>query len=75
MNSITFLTGWGLVIFGILALYNFIAIWHVWMHNFATATERIVWFLVCILIPVFGPTTYLVFGLRRTIKKTILETI
>lgn len=59
---------WQLALLFLPALLNLWGIWHAYHHDFPAPVERLLWMGLCVLVPVLGGLTYLVFGLSRSRK-------
>lgn len=68
--SLFALQWWQAALLFLPALPNMWGIWHAFSHDFPTPTERLIWMMVCVFVPVIGGLAYLLFGLRRAGVKT-----
>ena len=60
---------WAIPLLLLHILPNLWSIWHVYRSQFETPQERAIWLVGLIVLPVIGGLGYILFGLRRTIKK------
>ena len=60
------LSGWQLILLALPILPNLWCIWHATKHEFPGQTEKYLWILGSVFLPVIGGLLYLVFGFRRS---------